>query len=167
VVIRLRRAARARRAGNHRDGPGACHHQAPGASVVHPDHAEVLPPGPEPARNGDGPSGNGRGRDAGRRLLEDLRREHPHTGATVVEDALSSNGPHINPLKERDFRPMSGGGHGPLPAGSGPCDTEQAWERRDGKAGTVQGSGWDRGPPPDGADAGPGPFNGTLLARCP
>jgi len=37
-----------------------------------------------------------------------------------------------------------------------PCDTEQAWERRDGKAGTVQRSGRDRGPPPDGADTGPG-----------
>jgi len=37
-------SCRNRRAGNHRDGPGACHHQALGASTVHPDIGEVPPP---------------------------------------------------------------------------------------------------------------------------
>ena len=32
-------------------------------------------------------------------LFEDLRREHPHLKAIIVEDALSSNGPHIKELQ--------------------------------------------------------------------
>ena len=33
--------------------------------------------------------------------LNDLRREHPHLKA--IKDALASNGPHINHLKNKDF----------------------------------------------------------------
>ena len=36
------------------------------------------------------------------RLLEDVRREHPHL--KLVEDGLASNGPHINLLKGLDLR---------------------------------------------------------------
>ena len=38
--------------------------------------------------------------NAGKRLLYNIRREHPHLKLTVVEDALYSNGPHIELLKE-------------------------------------------------------------------
>ena len=40
--------------------------------------------------------------EAATRLLEDVRREHPHL--KLVEDGLASNGPHINLLKGLDLR---------------------------------------------------------------
>ncbi len=43
------------------------------------------------------------------------------------------------------------GGHGPLSGRFGAGETRETWERRDGKTGTVQRSGWNRGLPPDGA----------------
>jgi len=39
-------------------------------------------------------------RNATERLLRDFRREHPHLSVIVVEDALSSNGPHLKLLLE-------------------------------------------------------------------
>jgi len=116
----------------------------------------VPPPGPEPVRKGDGSTGNGCGRNAGRRPVGDLRREHPHTGAAVAGDGLSSSGPHIRPLEEKGYRPMPGGrpgDHGPLSGWFGASETRETWERRGGD-GTVHRSGWDRGLPPD--DASPG-----------
>ena len=34
-----------------------------------------------------------------RRLLEELRREHPHLRLILIEDGLASNAPHIRQLK--------------------------------------------------------------------
>ncbi len=36
--------------------------------------------------------------------MQDIKREHPHLGLIVIEDGLSSNGPHIKLLKELDMR---------------------------------------------------------------
>ncbi len=134
---------------NHRDGSRTYYHQALGAAVVHPDHAEVLPLAPEPIRREDGAGRNDCERNAGRRLLEDLRREHPHMRAIVVEDGLSSNGPHIKLLKEKGFRFILGakpGDHELLFSWFEASDTKETWERRDGD-GTVQRFEWDRGLP--------------------
>ncbi len=62
------------------DGSRTSCRQALGAATVRPDHAEAFPLAPEPVRNGDGRRRNDCERNALRRLLEDLRREHPHTG---------------------------------------------------------------------------------------
>lgn len=48
----------------------------------------------------DGSTKNDCERNATERLLKDFRREHPHLPVIVVEDALSSNGPHLKLLKE-------------------------------------------------------------------
>ncbi len=84
---------------NHRNGTKTHYHQALGASVVHPDIGEVLPLAPEPIRKEDGSTRNDCERNAAKRLVGDLRREHPHMRAVIV-DGLSSNGPHIR-LRER------------------------------------------------------------------
>ena len=52
----------------------------------------------------DGARKNDCERNAAVRLLEDVRREHPHLKLIVVEDGLASNGPHINLLKRLDLR---------------------------------------------------------------
>ena len=69
-----------------------------GAAIVHPEHKVVLPLAPEPIIKGDGETKNDCERNAAKRLLQDLRREHPHLKCLIVEDALASNYPHLSLL---------------------------------------------------------------------
>ena len=89
---------------HHRDGRTTYYHQMLGAVLVHPRHREVFPLAPEPIVKADGASKNDCERNAAKRLLKDVRREHPHLRLIVVEDALASNGPHIELLKALDMR---------------------------------------------------------------
>jgi hypothetical protein len=89
---------------NHRDGTKSYYHQTLGAVVVHPKQKEVIPLVPEPITKGDGTTKNDCERNACKRLLQDIKREHPHLKLIVVEDGLSSNAPHIKLLKELDMR---------------------------------------------------------------
>ena len=88
----------------HRDGRVTYYHQVLGAALVHPQHQEVFPLAPEPILKEDGAKKNDCERNAAKRLLRDVRREHPHLPLMVLEDALASNGPHIKLLKELDMR---------------------------------------------------------------
>lgn len=74
------------------------HHQMLGAALVHPDLKEVIPLCPEPIIQQDGHTKNDCERNAARRFLAAFRRDHPHLPVIVVEDGLSSNGPHIRDL---------------------------------------------------------------------
>jgi hypothetical protein len=89
---------------HHRNGKVTYYHQMLGAVLVHPDHKEVFPLAPEPILKQDGATKNDCERNAAKRLLGDLRREHPHLKVIVVEDGLVSNGPHIRQLKALDLR---------------------------------------------------------------
>jgi len=89
---------------HHRNGTTTYYHQMLGAVLVHPDHQEVFPLAPEPILKQDGAKKNDCERNAAKRLLEDLRREHPHLKLIVIEDALASNAPHIRLLKDLDLR---------------------------------------------------------------
>ena len=75
-----------------------------GAAIIHPDLKEVPPLVPEPIRKDDGATKNDCERNASKRPVGDIRREHPHMKAIIVEDGLASNGPHIGTLIENDFR---------------------------------------------------------------
>ena len=85
---------------HHRDGSVSYYHQVLAAVLVHPDQSCVLPLAPEPILKQDGKKKNDCERNAARRLLGDLRREHPHLKVTIVEDGLASNAPHIQTLRE-------------------------------------------------------------------
>ena len=89
---------------HHRDGQITYYHQMLGAMLVHPDESEVIPLAPEPILKQDGSKKNDCERTAAKRLLEDIRREHPHLKLMVVEDGLASNGPHIQLLQSLDMR---------------------------------------------------------------
>jgi hypothetical protein len=89
---------------HHRNGTVTYYHQMLGAVLVHPDHKEVFPLAPEPILKPDGAKKNDCERNAAKRLLEDLRREHPHLKLIVIEDGLSSNAPHIRQLQALDLR---------------------------------------------------------------
>lgn len=78
-------------------------HQAVVAVLVHPQRREVLPLGIEPIVKQDGESKNDCERNASRRLLERLRRQHPRLKMVITEDGLSSNGPHIKDLTRLGF----------------------------------------------------------------
>lgn len=85
---------------HHKDGSKTYYHHMLGAAIVHPDQKVVIPLAPEPIIKGDGASKNDCERNASKRLLTDLRREHPHLKALIVEDALASNFPHLSLLDE-------------------------------------------------------------------
>jgi hypothetical protein len=74
------------------------YHQMLGAAIVHPDERVVIPLAPEPIVKSDGDNKNDCERNAAKRLLSDLRREHPHLKAIIVEDGLASNQPHLSLL---------------------------------------------------------------------
>src|SRR5208283_5317532 len=73
-------------------------HQLLGAVLIHPEHREVIPLAPEPIVKLDGSEKNDCERNAAKRLLRQIRQEHPHLKLIVVEDGLASNAPHIREL---------------------------------------------------------------------
>src|SRR3989344_2571193 len=84
----------------HKDGRKTYYHHMLGAALVHPDQKVVIPLAPEPIIKGDGSTKNDCERNASKRLLMNLRREHPHLKALIVEDGLASNFPHLSLLDE-------------------------------------------------------------------
>ncbi len=83
----------------HGNGEVSYYHQMVGAVIVHPDFHEVIPLAPEPIQRQDGHTKNDCERNGARRWLEAFRKGHPHLGIIVIEDALSSNAPHIRDLR--------------------------------------------------------------------
>lgn len=83
---------------HHRDERVSYYHQMLAAALVHPDHKVVIPFAPEPIVKGDGDNKNDCERNASKRLLTELRREHPHLKLLIVEDGLASNYPHLSLL---------------------------------------------------------------------
>lgn len=87
-----------------RDGTITYSHQMLGGAIVHPDHKAVIPLAPEPIIKQDGVKKNDCERNAAKRFFEKLRQDHPHLPLIIVEDALSSNAPHIEELKRHNLR---------------------------------------------------------------
>ena len=83
----------------HKNGTASYYHQMLGAVIVHPDFPEVIPLAPEPIQRHDGQQKNDCERNAARRWLARFRKDHPHLPVIVIEDALSSNAPHIRDLQ--------------------------------------------------------------------
>lgn len=87
----------------HRDGSKTYYHQDLAGVLIHPDKKTVIPISPEPIIKQNGLAKNDCERNAAFRILERLRREHPHLQAIITEDGLSSNSPHIEYLKHLRF----------------------------------------------------------------
>ena len=83
---------------NSQTGEVTYQHQMLGAVLLHPDHREVIPLAPEPIQKQDGTTKNDCERNAAKRLLRQIRKDHPRMKFIVVEDGLASNGPHIREL---------------------------------------------------------------------
>lgn len=87
----------------HKDGRITYHHQILGAVIAHPDHRQVIPLCPEPITKQDGATKNDCEQNAFRRLLVDLKKEHPRLALTICSDALSATAPHINNLIAKGY----------------------------------------------------------------
>lgn len=85
---------------HHTNGTVSYYHQMLGAVIVHPDFSEVIPLAPEPIQRADGQTKNDCERNAARRWLDRFRQDHPELPVLVVEDALSSNAPHVRDLQK-------------------------------------------------------------------
>ncbi|MFK7984376.1 MAG: transposase [Saprospiraceae bacterium] len=77
-------------------------------AIIHPDKKEVMPVVHEAIIRQDGTKKNDCERNAAKRLLPELRKQFPTEKVIIVEDALSSNGPHIVALQKEDFRYVIG-----------------------------------------------------------
>ncbi len=70
-------------------------HQIVQAAVVHPDKSQVIPLAPEELKNADGAEKQDCEVNAGKRLIEKLRRTHPRLPFIIVADGLYSEQPFI------------------------------------------------------------------------
>jgi hypothetical protein len=126
---------------HHRDGSITYSHQLLGAALIHPDRREVIPLMPEAILKQDGSEKNDCERNAAKRFLAKLRREHPHLRVIVTEDGLSSNAPHIDTLQAYGCHYILGvkeGDHASLFAHVQAAELAgrvQHYERRDGATG--------------------------------
>lgn len=93
---------------NRKNGTTEYSHQLVVAVLVHPDRKEVIPIALEPIIQQDGDNKNDCERNAVRRLLKTIRQMHPKLKCIVIEDGLSSNGPHIQDLIEMNFQFLLG-----------------------------------------------------------
>lgn len=83
-------------------------HQMVAAVLIHPDRKEVIPLAIEPIVKQDGESKNDCERNATRRLLARIKRQHPKLNLIITEDGLSSNAPHINDLRSYGYHYILG-----------------------------------------------------------
>jgi Transposase DDE domain. len=92
------------------------YHQLLCAVLIHPDQATVFPLLAEAITRQDGQRKNDCERSAAKRLLRKIKEDHPSLKLVIVEDSLSSNGPHINLLKELGYHYILGVKAGDHPA---------------------------------------------------
>lgn len=92
----------------HKGGSLTYYHQMLGACIVHPNQSNVIPLCPEIIQNGDGSEKNDCERNASKRFIENLKREHPHLKVIILGDGLASNAPYIRLLQEHKMKYLLG-----------------------------------------------------------
>ncbi len=95
-----------------RDGSIPYSHQLLGAALIHPDRREGIPLMPEASLKPEGREKNECARNAAKRLLAKLRRDHPHLPVIVTEDGRSSHAPHLDTLQAYGGHYLLGGKEG-------------------------------------------------------
>lgn len=75
------------------------HHQILQAVIVHPDNKQVIPLAPEAIQNTDGTEKQDCEINAGKRLINKIRKTHPKLKIIFGGDDLFSNQPFIDELK--------------------------------------------------------------------
>lgn len=91
----------------HSNGSVTYYHQMLGACIVHPDKTNVIPLCPEIIQNGDGSEKNDCERNAAKRFITSFRKEHPHLKIIILGDAIASNAPYIQLLRDHKMKYLS------------------------------------------------------------
>lgn len=86
----------------HGNGSVSYSHKVLQAAIMHPDMRQVIPLMPEEIRNTDGTDKQDCEVNAFKRLIPDIRKDHPQLGLIITGDSLFSKGPCIDiTLKKR------------------------------------------------------------------
>src|SRR6266568_6269796 len=100
---------------NKSNGKKFYYQQVLGAALVNPDRRVVIPLAPEMIIPQDGATKNDCERNAAKRFLPKFREEFPRLPVIVVEDGLSSNGPHIREIQQHNMHFILGAKPGDHP----------------------------------------------------
>ena len=76
------------------------YHQILQAVIVHPDMRQVLPLSPEPIQNTDGTKKQDCEINAGKRMVANIRKQHPKLPMVIVGDGLYSKQPFVDAVKQ-------------------------------------------------------------------
>jgi len=93
---------------NKKTGEITYYLQMLGAAIIHPAVKVVIPLMPEMIEKQDGQTKNDCERNGAKRFFEQLRKDHPHLGLIINEDALSPNAPHIKELERNNLHYILG-----------------------------------------------------------
>lgn len=85
------------------DGKISFRHSILSATVLKPRSHQILPIDAEPILNSDGDDKQDCEINAGKRLVERLRREHPHLDMLILGDAMFAHEPMIEGLKDKQM----------------------------------------------------------------
>jgi len=88
---------------NLKSGQIIYHHQVLCSAVVHPDIRHVVPLAPEPIHRIDGQSKQDCEINAGKRMLDKIRKDHPKLPIIILGDSLYSKQPFVDKLKEKNM----------------------------------------------------------------
>lgn len=84
----------------HKDGSISYSHKVLQAAVMHPDQKQVIPLMPEEIRNTDGMLKQDCENKAFKRLIPQIRKDHPRLGLIIGGDSLFANEPCIDKVLE-------------------------------------------------------------------
>ena len=79
------------------------YHQALCGAIVHPDNRQVIPIAPEPIQRIDGNTKQDCETNAGKRMLDKIRVNHPKLDIIITGDSLYSKQPFVDKLKEKNM----------------------------------------------------------------
>ncbi len=85
---------------NHKDGSISHSHKVLQAAIMHPDKKQVIPLMPEEIRNTDGTGKQDCENKAFKRLIPQIRKDHPRLGLIIGGDSLFANEPCIDSVVE-------------------------------------------------------------------
>lgn len=83
----------------HKSGETTFHHNALQAALVHPNIKQAIPIGVEDIRNEDGAKKQDCEINAAKRLIPELRKQHPQLDIILLADGLFSNHPMVEMVK--------------------------------------------------------------------
>ena len=84
---------------NYKNGNVSYYHQLLAAAIVHPDKKTVIPFAPEAIIKENNATKNDCELNAAKRLLTNIKKEHPRLPILIVEDALYAKAPGVDLLE--------------------------------------------------------------------